>query len=119
MPARSAGRALAPARLSCLAAAIVLVLSVGAAKAEVAADDPRLIRLLDELCRASALAEGGLDAGTASLCRCSAPVIADHLTPAARQSFVEQNRAPDGPVYDDEAATLADVTARCPEAAAP
>jgi hypothetical protein len=112
-----------PARLenriaAALAAAAMLAL-VAPAAAEIAADDPRLIRRMEELCRAQALAAGGIDAKTAALCRCTAPVLARHLTPAARESFVLENRAPDGPVYADEAAVLDAILVACPEAKAP
>lgn len=109
-------------RLALSAATVAILLLVAdfvPARAEVAADDPRLVRRMEELCRAAALAEGGMDADAAALCRCTAPVLAAHLTPAARESFVEHDRAPDGPVYDDEKAVLDAILAACPPAKAP
>lgn len=116
--AHRAARCLATA--AALAVAVLLgIASFVPARADVAADDPRLVRRMEELCRAAALAQGGLDAGAAALCRCTAPVLAAHLTPAARASFVEHDRAPDGPVYDDEKAVLDAILAACPQAKAP
>jgi hypothetical protein len=110
------------AAVAIAAPAAGLVLACGLlapARAQVAADDPRLIERMETICRAAALAQGGIDAGTAALCRCTAPVLAAHLTPEARTSFVERNRAPDGPVYDDEQAVLAALLAACPQAKSP
>lgn len=106
-------------RARCLAAifaAATLLAAAAPAAAEIAPDDPRLIQRMEQLCRAQALAAGGIDAKAAALCRCAAPVLAQHLTPAARESFVLENRAPDGPAYTDENAVLQAVVAACPPA---
>lgn len=106
--------------LATAAVAVLLVIAACVpARADVAADDPRLVRRMEELCRAAALAQGGMNAAAAALCRCTAPVLAAHLTPAAREGFVLRNRAPDGPVYMDEAAVLDAILAACPQAEAP
>lgn len=117
MPARFAGsrvRTVPPLR-SALAAGFLLLTTAGVARGEIAAEDPRLLRRMDEICRAQAMASDGLDEGTAALCRCAAPIFARHLTPEARTSFVEQNHAPDGPVYDDQQATFDEIVATCPQ----
>jgi hypothetical protein len=106
-------------RLAAALAAAAMLASAVPATAEVAADDPRLVRRMEEVCRAQAIASGGLDAGTADFCRCIAPIFARHLTPAARTSFVEQDRAPDGPIYDDERAVFDEVVASCPQIRTP
>jgi len=101
-----------------LAGAALLAVAA-AAMAEVGPDDPRLVQRMEQLCRAQALAAGGIDANVTKFCRCAAPVLARHLTPAARESFVLQNRAPDGPAYEDDNAVLEAVVAACPPAKAP
>lgn len=107
-------------RLGIAAIAVLLALAAPLpARAQVAADDPRLVERMEELCRAAALAQGGIDADAAALCRCTAPVLARHLTPAARESFVMRNQAPDGPVYLDETAVLDAILAACPQAKTP
>ncbi len=123
---RATGRAATPRRVvrrlataAMAAVAALLLADFLPAHADVAAADPRLVRRMEELCRAAALAQGGMDAGAAALCRCTAPVLAAHLTPAARASFVEHDRAPDGPVYDDEKAVLDAILAACPQAKTP
>jgi len=114
MPAPRVGRGDARALRTALAViGFTLSAVTAAAAAEIAPDDPRLLQRMEQVCRAQAIASDGLNEGTAALCRCAAPIFARHLTPEARTSFVEQNRAPDGAVYDDQQATLDEIVTTC------
>ncbi len=100
-------------RAALVIAGVALSAATAAGAAGIAPDDPRLLERMEQVCRTQAIASDGLNEGTAALCRCAAPIFARHLTPEARTSFVERNRAPDGPVYDDQQATLDEIVATC------
>jgi hypothetical protein len=80
----------------------------------IAADDPKLIAKITDVCLSAALSSGGVDKKIRDFCHCAAPILARHMTPDSRHSLLLENRTDLRPNYDDPDATYADVLKACP-----
>ncbi|MEA2783086.1 MAG: hypothetical protein QOK29_4630 [Rhodospirillaceae bacterium] len=104
-------------RVAALLAALLVASLFTAASSRgadgVAADDPGLVRKMNQLCLRAALTGDGVDKNTTGFCRCAAPIFSRHMTAESRHRVAVENRVDVRPDYDDPKAAYDEILKAC------